>query len=107
MMNKKIVDGKVAVLFAPGFGAGWSTWNTEHEAMLFDPFIVAMVEKRSQDNVFEELVEYCMDTYPGGYFGAVRDLEVAWIPEGKKFYIREYDGNEVIVLEEEFRWNVA
>ena len=26
-MTKCIRDGKVAILYSPGYGAGWSTWN--------------------------------------------------------------------------------
>lgn len=29
-MDKVIKDGKVAVLYSPGFGAGWFTWNNHH-----------------------------------------------------------------------------
>ena len=26
-------DGNVAVLYSPGFGAGWYTWNTDYEGL--------------------------------------------------------------------------
>ena len=29
MTEKYIKDGKVAVAYSPGFGAGWSTWNDD------------------------------------------------------------------------------
>ena len=29
-MNKVIRDGKVAVLYSPGYGAGWYSWNWNH-----------------------------------------------------------------------------
>jgi hypothetical protein len=28
-MDKVIVNGKVAVLYSPGFGSGWYTWNQQ------------------------------------------------------------------------------
>jgi acetyl-CoA acetyltransferase len=39
-MEKVIRDGKVAILYSPGFGAGWSTWNSYSNEMIFDPDIV-------------------------------------------------------------------
>jgi hypothetical protein len=44
-MKKLIRDGKVAVLYSPGFGAGWSTWNQELPELVFNPVIVDFVEK--------------------------------------------------------------
>src|SRR5258708_5572262 len=96
-MQKLIRAGKVAVLYSPGFGAGWSTWNTEEgvaEFMSMDAEVVqafldgggaaasAVVEKK----------------YPGKYccvLGA-SDLKVAWLDQGTRFRIDEYDGSESI-----------
>jgi hypothetical protein len=36
------------------------------------------------------------------YSGGVQDLKVAWIPEGTKFQITEYDGSESIELLDEY-----
>jgi hypothetical protein len=44
-MNKLIRDGLVAVLYSPGFGAGWYSWNSEHPEILFDPALVELVEQ--------------------------------------------------------------
>ncbi len=35
MIQKLSQDGKVAVLYSPGFGAGWYTWNTDAPEILF------------------------------------------------------------------------
>jgi hypothetical protein len=43
-LKKVIRDGKVAVLYSPGFGAGWYSWNSSVPQCLFSPEIVAMVE---------------------------------------------------------------
>ena len=46
MINKYVNDrDEVAVLYSPGFGAGWSTWNREHPDMLFDAGMVDLVLK--------------------------------------------------------------
>jgi hypothetical protein len=102
-MNKLNEDGKVAVLYSPGFGAGWYTWNYEHPEILFDPAIVKLVEKKQ----FDELETYVTLKYPGIYTGGMKDLAVEWIPEGALFKINEYDGSESIELKENDDWLVA
>jgi hypothetical protein len=102
-MNKLNEDGKVAVLYSPGFGAGWYTWNYEHPEILFDPAIVKLVEKEKWD----ELATYVELKYPEIYTGGMRDLTVEWIPEGALFKVNEYDGNESIELKEGDHWMVA
>ena len=102
-MNKLNEDGKVAVLYSPGFGAGWYTWNYEHPEILFDPAIVKFVEKEKWD----ELATYVELKYPEIYTGGMRDLTIEWIPEGALFKVNEYDGNESIELKEGNHWMVA
>jgi hypothetical protein len=117
-MKKAIRDGRVAVLYSPGFGAGWSTWNSIREggdALLFDPSIVYMVEEmnkldsedsRRMDWV-NNIMDYCRKTYPECYCGGVDDLVVEWIPQGTMFKIHEYDGSENIEYKENDYWKVA
>jgi hypothetical protein len=106
-MNKVIRDGKVAVLIAPGWGAGWYTWNGIEE-MLFDPKIVAMIENPDDDEDSDTIVEYCKVRYGNEcYLGGVDDLMIVWVPEGKKFIVREHDGAEFIEFQEDFRWLTA
>jgi hypothetical protein len=102
-MNKIIRDGKVAVLYSPGYGAGWYTWNMQYPEILFDPSIVTFVEKEEWDkcNAYLEL------KYPDIYTGGSDDLQIKWIPEGTKFIINEYDGNESIQTLESTNWLTA
>ncbi len=103
-MNKKIVNGKVAVLYSPGFGAGWSTWASEYaEELVYDPMIVDMVEA----NRFDELASYMSLRYPEVYTGGMTDLTVAWLPVGTLFKINEYDGSESLEFKEDNDWLVA
>lgn len=102
-MNKLSEDGKVAVLYSPGFGAGWYTWNQTVPQILFDPAIVKFVEKEKWD----ELATYVALKYPDIYTGGMKDLKVAWLPEGTLFRIDDYDGNESIELKENDDWLVA
>jgi hypothetical protein len=102
-MNKLSEDGKVAVLYSPGFGAGWYTWNYEYPEILFDPAIVKFIEKEQ----FDELVTYVTLKYPDIYTGGMKDLKVEWIPEGTLFKVNEYDGSESIEYKENDNWLVA
>jgi len=102
-MNKLNEDGKVAVLYSPGFGAGWYTWNYECPEILFDPAIVKFVEKEKWD----ELATYVALKYPDIYTGGMKDLEVEWMPVGTEFKINEYDGAESIEYKESDHWMVA
>jgi hypothetical protein len=102
-MNKLNDNGKVAVLYSPGFGAGWSTWNQEVPEILFDPAIVKFVEK----DQWAELETYVGLKYPDIYKGGMKDLAIAWIPEGTLFRVNEYDGSESIELKENNDWIVA
>lgn len=92
-MEKVIRDGKVAVLYSPGFGAGWSSWNPEYPAMLFDTEIVLALEDGRALAYIEKIAQ---KNYPGAYLGGMEDLDIAWIPEGSQFEIEEYDGSESI-----------
>ena len=96
-MDKVIRNGNVAVLYSPGFGAGWYTWNTDVEACLFDPEIVALVEQGADAAAIVKVAEKKWNQgkdyfYPGG----AEDLEIEWIPEGTAFDVQECDGSESI-----------
>jgi hypothetical protein len=103
--NRVIRDGMVAVLYSPGFGAGWSTWaqGSENEDLLFDPMIVDCVE--NGDNA--KLATYMEMRYPNTYTGGIDDLTIAWIRVGTAFRIHEYDGSESIEIKEEIDWYIA
>lgn len=93
-MEKVIKDGKVAVLYSPGFGAGWVTWNSKPE-ILFHPKLVRMVEEGKQDQIDEDWMLSQLglsDIYCGG----AHDLKIAWLPQGTAFTVEEYDGSESI-----------
>jgi hypothetical protein len=102
-MNKLIKDGKVAVLYSPGFGAGWYTWNYKYPEIIFDPAIVKLVEKEK----WAELDTYVTLKYPEIYKGGMTDLQVEWIPEGTEFKVTEYDGSESIEYKENESWMIA
>jgi hypothetical protein len=89
-MSKVIRDGKVAVLYSPGYGAGWYSWNQERgESMLFDPDMVAAVE--ADDAESQERI--ATEKWPGAFRGGL-PLKISWVNQGDRFEIDEYDGNE-------------
>ena len=102
-MQKKTVDGLVAVLYSPDFGAGWYTWHNIAE-LLFDPKVVEMV----MDKTSAETIElYCRTVYGDHYYGGAGDLTVAWVPPGTEFVIDDYDGAETITFKDKVEWILA
>jgi hypothetical protein len=101
--NGKVYDknGNVAVLFSPGFGAGYTTWNSEHELSPFQPQVVMCVLAGKLDLITEENLRVWMEIPVDNddfhvYLGGVRDLTIEWVPAGSIFEIDEYDGFEGI-----------
>lgn len=114
-MDKVIVDGKVAVLYSPGFGAGWYSWNTGIEECLFCPEIVELIrnepergwrEKRKA-SLIKQITDIAETKWEGGYWGGARDLTIKWVPQGEQFEITEYDGSESLNIIGECKYLVA
>lgn len=104
MVDKVIRDGKVAVLYSPEFGAGWSTWAYTpelKEQMVFCPALVFALEKGEDPIVVGEAL------FPNEYHGGLNDLKVFWIPMGERFRISEYDGSESIELLDQMSYYTA
>jgi len=94
MTNKVVKDGTVAVLYSPGYGAGWYTWNGANTDCLFDPDIVALVLANRHD----EIDDLAKTKWPDMYLGGSENLKVEWVPVGSLFKIREYDGSERVEI---------
>jgi hypothetical protein len=103
-MDKVIRDGKVAVLYSPGYGAGWYSWHGE-EKLLYDPVIVGMIESKKHHT---EIEAYCESIYGDNrYFSGAEDLRIEWIDIGREFRIDEYDGSEYIEYKDDLEWHIA
>jgi hypothetical protein len=100
--NKVVRDGMVAVLVSGGYGAGWSSWG----APMYEPEIVAWVQdgKPGGGNWMEA---WKKDNERDFYCGGVVGLYIEWIPEGTRFRVSEYDGNESIEIHHMDSWNEA
>lgn len=106
-MNKVVRNGLVAVLYSPGYGAGWYTWNNDREfdsiELIFDPGLVSLVEQGDQ----EKILAYATLKWPDAYLGGLDDIQIRWIPKDSAFRIEEYDGSESVELAGEIDWIVA
>lgn len=106
-MTKCIRDGLVAVLYSPGYGAGWSTWNGDkyREFLLHDEKLVDLVET----NQHSKIEDYVKSVYSDEYvcvLGADQ-LRVEWVYPGTQFLITDYDGSESIEFNSDSYWSVA
>ena len=103
-MEKVIRDGKVAVLYSPGYGAGWSTWCYNDdlvETLLFHPLIVEKVESGHENEISTEwLVQQFGKEFEDVYCVGIGQLKIEWLPEGTVFRIDEYDGFETVITKE-------
>ena len=108
-MNKYIDEqGQVAILYSPGFGAGWYTWNTEYPEMVYDPSIVnILLSDAPAEQKLQEILLHANLKYPDAYLGGADDLTVRFLKPGTLFRINEYDGSESIETNDSVEWMVA
>lgn len=92
--KKFIRDGKVAVLYTSEHGAGWYSWNTDIQELLFDADIVQAI----LDNDRVKAREIAEEKYPEVYVGGVENLAIEWLDQGQLFEVMEYDGYETIKI---------
>lgn len=106
---KVVRDGRVAVLYSPGYGSGWYSWHGIPE-LLFDPVVVDLVERAcaadsedAAEELYEQVFRYCQVRYPDGYFLGCGALEIEWVPVGALFRIL-YDGSECVYTQDRYTW---
>lgn len=93
------------VLISEGFGAGWSTWSDYGIDLAIDKRIIKAVEGGAFEEDVKELCEDLGYTYV--YMGGFDGLTVVEVPNGSRFRIKEYDGNESIEVYNEKEWILA
>jgi len=92
MEKYKNKEGKIGVLVSGDYGAGWSTWHNNSTFLAMDKELVAMKIKNTP---IEEVEAYCLKINgKAPYMGGWDDAEIAWVEEGFRFTIEEYDGSE-------------
>lgn len=92
--------GKVGIIWSPGFGAGWSTWGEPESAV--DQQLAKAIDDELPMERIEEIAER---NWPGQYQGGLADAQVVWVEYGQAFRIDEYDGNESLIIDND--WQVA
>lgn len=99
MSERLIRDGKTAIIYSPGFGAGWSSWGDEDHAefLLHDREMCEAIERKDFDAARTRCKAVMGEKVP--YFGGLHDCKLGWVPTGSLFYIHECDGNEWIVTD--------
>ena len=103
-MQKVIRDGNVAVVYSPGYGAGWTTWSVPVEGA-FHPELVDAIERDASE---EELIKISERLFgKDTYYGGAGQLCIEWLPVGTAFRIDEYDGSESIEIISEINYLVA
>lgn len=96
-------NGKVAILYSPGFGAGWSTWNSDHKGLVFDREIVEAVLAGDKNKA----IEIAKAKYDDPFTDGACNLKVMWLPKGAQFRIDEYDGSESVHIFDGHEYLVA
>ena len=101
-MDKVKKGGKVAIIYSPGFGGGWSTWSngSNEQERLFDPDIVNALLKGESRQAIQAIAD---KNYPEDC-NSVKDLTVKWLEEGTLFRVHEYDGSESIEVMVDLSW---
>ena len=101
MTEKYIKDGKVAVAYSPGYGAGWSTWvfdDTLTDTLIFHPDVINMILSNKQSEIDKDwLVEHFGEEFKDVYCVGASNLNIEWVPVGTQFRIDEYDGSERVI----------
>ncbi|KAI4179101.1 MAG: hypothetical protein LQ346_007277 [Caloplaca aetnensis] len=107
-------EGKVAVMYSPGFGGGWSSYEwcysdnpKEQEIRAFDKDIVEAVleEDYKLAASLANLKASGVDKEDNGYLeSAARKVQIGWLNPGEEMNIDEYDGNETIIFKQNAVW---
>ena len=108
-----------AVLVSPGYGVGWSTWNSgQPQSIAFDKRIVkyiiehqknkakwesdwqetGMFEPSEGEKKFKEFLRKLGYDVSNMYFGGVAQIEVNKVSSNSKWRITEYDGWETFEI---------
>lgn len=93
-MEKLERDGLVGVVYSPGYGAGWATWNYhgKGEQLCMDARIVQAV----LDGNIKAAEQIAQEIDPEFSCLGSDQLQVRWLPKGTVFEITEYDGSESV-----------
>jgi len=102
---------ELAVLYSPGWGSQWSTAFQEEnmERAMFCPEVVLSVLFAREDSslVFRHVISQAKEQFPDEYISDRLKLCIGWVPSGKRFRLREYDGDEWVEIYNKKNWYKA
>ena len=88
----------IGIIVSPGYGAGWSTYGKPEMAL--DQELADAIDRSAS---YDEILHIAEKNWPGEYYGGLADcIEVEYVEEGTPFRIDEYDGNETLILSNDF-----
>jgi hypothetical protein len=107
------------VLYSPGYGAGWSTWNgfnKEQKRWLceYQPFIdyiekhgeLPRVSKDTWGDEYDvtdlgmQVIRDWKAAFPDSpipYLGGMKNLTIRYLHDNEQYRIEEYDGRETVI----------
>ena len=111
-------DGEIAVLYSPGYGAGWYSWNTRFPDCLFSPEIVQFLEALKALNLpprekeqarIDGIAPIAKKLFGEEFYsGGAKNLRIQWVPKGCYFSVVEREGSEQIeTMEISDEWILA
>jgi hypothetical protein len=102
-MEKKIVNGKVAVIIAKQLNKKGQGWFTHHrkEELVFDSRLVSIIEnglshKLSKDLIFKTTGIRLSKHYD--LLSIKKNLKVVYVPQNEKFRMSLKDNREDVIL---------
>ncbi len=110
------------LLVSPGYGAGWSTWNSGEVGRFMATYqpIIEFIESGNRFNqdeigrwgsnethpLLQQLIAECQEKFGVDYVCVLGadDLEVAIVDDNTQVRIEEYDGYESLTYKDEVDW---
>lgn len=90
--------GEIKVLISPGYGAGWSTWDTNSINLAVDKRIVEFFESHGRNVERDKLIDFLESIgYNDVYIGGWWDIVIKTVKPNERFLINEYDGSESLI----------
>lgn len=101
-------DGDIEILISPGFGAGWSTWDSNSINLAVDKKIIDFFKKYGKYVSLDKLKTFLESIgYEGVYCGGWKNIVIEKIKPNCKFRIDEYDGSEELIsYEDDHLWEL-
>jgi hypothetical protein len=98
--------GQIAVLYSPGYGAGWSTWNSEIGQQMCED--KRLVEASLKKLTAKEVYSLCQTIFDYKFICTLGwPCEITWMSPREQYKISEYDGYESIETKENTDWFIA